>query len=70
MHVRSGCHIFQIYHKDGTACMRLVGDASECIFLVERQHTIVYIFLSLCIHISGNIKRFSKAFMLDQYLRS
>jgi hypothetical protein len=44
MHVPSGCHIFQIYHKNRTACMRMVGDAPKCIFLVEGRHAIAYIF--------------------------
>jgi hypothetical protein len=30
----------------------------------------VHIFMSLCIHIYANIKRFSTSFMLDQYLCS
>jgi hypothetical protein len=34
MHVPCGCHIIQICHKNKTACMRLVGDAPECMFLV------------------------------------
>jgi hypothetical protein len=29
----------------------------------------VYIFMSFCIYIYANIKKFSTAFMLDQYLR-
>jgi hypothetical protein len=40
----SGCHIFQTI-KIGTACIRLVGDTLECMFLVEGRHTIAYIFL-------------------------
>jgi hypothetical protein len=30
--VSSGCHIFEICHKNRTACMRLVGDVPECMF--------------------------------------
>ena len=44
MHVPSGCHIVQICHKNRIACMRLVGDAPEYMFLVEGRHTITYIF--------------------------
>jgi hypothetical protein len=35
MHVPSGCHIFQIDYKNRSACMRLMGDVPECMFLVE-----------------------------------
>jgi hypothetical protein len=52
MHVPSGCHIDEICHKNRTACMRLVGDASECMLLVEGQHTIAYIFLCHFVYIS------------------
>jgi hypothetical protein len=30
----------------------------------------VYIFMTLCMHIYANIKRFSTTFLLDQYLCS
>jgi hypothetical protein len=43
MHVTSGCHIVQICQINRTACMRLVGDASECMFMMEGRYTIAYI---------------------------
>ena len=58
MHVPNGCHIFQICHKNRTACMRLVGDAPECMFLVEGRHTIAYIFLCHFVYISMPTSRY------------
>jgi hypothetical protein len=52
IHVPNGCHIVQICHKNRTTCMRLVGDAPKCMFLVEGRHTIVYIFLCHFVYIS------------------
>jgi hypothetical protein len=38
MHVYSGCHIVQICQINRTACMRLMGDAAECMFMMEGRH--------------------------------
>jgi hypothetical protein len=44
MYKPSSCHIVQVCHKNRTICMRLVGDAPECMFMVEGRYTIMYIF--------------------------
>jgi hypothetical protein len=49
------CLVFAILFrstKKRTACMCLVGDATECMFLVEGRQTIVYIFLCHFVYIS------------------
>jgi hypothetical protein len=48
----SGCQIVQIYQINSTACMRVVANTPECMFMVEGRHTIAYIFLCHFVYIS------------------
>jgi hypothetical protein len=52
MHMFSGRHIVHVCHKNRITWMRLMGNALECLFLVERRHTITYIFLCHFVYIS------------------
>jgi hypothetical protein len=72
-HVAIGCHIVQICHKNRITCMRLVGNAPECMFMVEGRHIIAYIFLChfVCVYIYiCQHQEVFMAFMLDQHLCS